>query len=405
MRWTDHTILVTGASGFIGGRMCERLIQAGHRRVRAMVHDPCHAARIARLPLEIICGDLLDQRSLRHAMGDADIVIHLGLGYGGAIVRGTRNILGLASESRAKRVVHVSTAAVYGLKPDQRAETEDAPLRKTGNIYCDNKLRAELVAQRFIRNGLPVVILRPSIVYGPYSRWCTGLVQNLQQGRVMLIDGGEGICNTTYVDNLIDAIFLAIENDEAIGEALFITDGEKITWEEFIAAHQKMIGVPNVLQSISSAEVLAYHRSRPGLLRGSLIAGREVLFSQDFRKLMKRIPICDRVIQELWDRLQNLTDTRKEYLRRFVSDQSGGRAASQSHSEIPDRDTLAIQTGTVYFKIDKARRLLGYSPKINFSRGIHCCEQWLRFANCLPSLEADVACRRTEVVAALQADS
>src|SRR3989442_1543127 len=110
-----------------------------------------------------------------------------------------------------------------------------------GDQYCDNKARAEQVVLKFGKRGLPAVILRPSIVCGPFSAWSTRLIENLRDNRVVLIDDGRGSCNTTYVDNLVDAIFLSLENEQAIGHTFFITDGEAITWGDFIRAHIAML--------------------------------------------------------------------------------------------------------------------------------------------------------------------
>src|SRR5438128_11430905 len=78
--WQEQTIFVTGATGFIGGRVCERLVQAGATRVRALVHSAHHAARIARLPIELSPGNLLDPSSWRLALADAKLVITSGMG-------------------------------------------------------------------------------------------------------------------------------------------------------------------------------------------------------------------------------------------------------------------------------------------------------------------------------------
>ena len=80
MNWRNETVFVTGATGFIGGRVCERMLQAGVPRVRALVHGMNRAARIARMPVELCPGDLLERESLRQALGGAKVVIHCGLG-------------------------------------------------------------------------------------------------------------------------------------------------------------------------------------------------------------------------------------------------------------------------------------------------------------------------------------
>lgn len=384
MNWTEESIFVTGASGFIGGRLCERLVQRGAQRVTALVRNPSHGVRIARLPIKICKGDLLDGNSLPGLLGDARIVIHLGLGFAGAIVKGTRNILEASLQAGLHRFVHMSTAAVYGLKPAPHCTTEDAPLARTGNVYCDYKLRAELLAKKFARKGLPVVILRPSIVYGPYSRWDTGVVEALRRGNGSQIDSGSGLCNTTYVDNLIDSIFLSIERQEAVGQSFFITDGERVTWGDFIAAHAAMMVPKPEIANISSEEIINHYKSQPGVWRSSWRSTRRLLGSREFRDMAKQIPVLENLIQRLWYYVQNLNEERKERLRKRIEGSKSSRHRNQGHRiQIPNPEVFAIQTGTVLFSIDKARRLLGYEPHVGFSDGMRLTESWLRAANYL----------------------
>lgn len=384
MNWIDESIFVTGASGFIGGRLCERLVQKGARRVTALVRNPSHGVRIARLPIKICRGDLLDRNSLPGLLGDARIVIHLGLGFAGAIVNGTRNILEVSLQAGLHRFVHMSTAAVYGLKPAPQCATEDAPLKRTGNVYCDYKLRAELLAAKFGRKGLPIVILRPSIVYGPYSRWDTGLVEALRRGAGSQIDNGSGLCNTTYVDNLVDSIFLSIERQEAVGESFFITDGEQVTWGDFIAAHAAMMVPKPEIANISSEEIMNHYNSQPGVWRSSWSATRRLLGSREFRDMAKQIPIFDNLIQRLWYYFQSLNEERRERVRKRIEGSKSSRRRSRGKQiQFPNLEVFAIQTGTVLFSIDKARRLLGYEPHIGFSDGMRLTESWLRAASYL----------------------
>src|SRR6266853_3804316 len=159
VNWQDKTVFVTGATGFIGGRVCERLIQAGATDVRALVHTSKNAARIGRLPIQLCSGSLLDQTSLSQAMGNARVVIHCGLGIARGIVKGTQNLLETAASAGVERVVHMSTAAVYGLTPRPGSESEETPVPRTGDAYCDNKGEAEKIVLRFASRGLPAVIL------------------------------------------------------------------------------------------------------------------------------------------------------------------------------------------------------------------------------------------------------
>jgi nucleoside-diphosphate-sugar epimerase len=380
MKWRDRTIFVTGATGFIGGRVCERLVLENAGPVRALVHSPHKAARIARLPIELLPGSLLDRGSLRLALGDAKVVIHCGLGNARGIVRGTENLLAVAAAAGVERFIHMSTAAVFGLTPPTGSESEDAPVPFTGDDYCDNKRRAEKAVESMGRKGLSTVILRPSIVYGPYSAWSTRLVQSLRQNTIALIDGGRGACNTTYVDNLIDAIFLCLDNDASSGKTFFVTDGEAVTWGDFIRAHATMLGMSTPLPEISSEQVRTYYKQQPGLITGSVKATAGILRSKQFREMLMQVPLTQRILSGAWGWLESLSEERRQSVRSRIGVRRLA-AAERTTVPMPDAVDFATQTGTVFFSIDKARKVLGYEPRIFSSQGLALVEQWMRHAN------------------------
>ena len=382
MKTNDHRILVTGATGFIGARVCERLVQAGYTNVRALVHQIANAPRVARLPVELCRGDLLHPESLHRALTDISVVIHCGLGQGPAIPKGTKNLLEAAESTHAiRRFVHVSTAAVYGLMPSAECYTETAIPRPTGNSYCDNKLKAEKIISHFHHRGMPVVTLRPSIVLGPYSRWSIWELQALRTGNAWLIDDGMGICNSTYVDNLVDSIFLAIENENAIGQIFFITDGECVTWRQFMEAHSQLLEDCPQPHVISSSELMARNHNAHGLLRASLRAIPRVLASYEFRGLVKRVPVGDRMLMWARYKFESCSDDTKARIRARLHGR-GSRAPGRNLA-LPGLEFCAMRRGTVEFSIQRARDVLGYSPRVSFATGMELTAQWLRFANYL----------------------
>jgi nucleoside-diphosphate-sugar epimerase len=379
MNWRNETVFVTGATGFIGGRVSERMMQAGVPKLRALVHGMHRAARIARMPVELCPGDLLDRESLRRALGEAKVVIHCGLGPANSIVRGTENVLAVAHAAGVKRFIHVSTAAIYGITPPPGSETEGAPLGRTGDAYCDNKAAAEKVVLDYGKRGVPVVILRPSIVWGPYSAWSTRLMDDLRAGRVAFLEGGNGACNTTYVDNLIDAMILGLENDRALNQAFFITDGERVTWGDFIRAHMALLEPPPEVKEISRAEIEASRGRSSGLLLGSMKATARVARSKEFRQMLMEIPLTEAAMKKAWNWISSLPPEKRERLRARL----GVRRAAPKSAKgkfIPDAVTEATQSTTVFFSIEKARTLLGYEPCVRFADGMKMVEQWLRYA-------------------------
>lgn len=379
MNWRNEAVFVSGATGFIGGRVCERMMQAGVSKVRALVHGMHRAARIARMPVQLCPGDLLQRETLRQALGEAKVVVHCGLGPASDIARGTENMLAVAHDAGVKRFVHVSTAAIYGITPAPGSELEDAPVRRTGDPYCDNKAATEKVVLHYGKRGLPVTILRPSIVWGPYSAWSTRLMDDLREGRVAFIEGGRGACNATYVDNLIDAIVLSLENDLALNEAFFITDGQRLSWGDFIRAHIALMDPAPEIGEISRAEIAASRNGSSGILLGSIKAATRVARSKEFRQMLMQIPLSEAAMKRAWIWVESLPPQKRERLRaRF-----GVRGASTKSVKaqfVPDEVTEATQSSNVFFSIEKARRILGYEPRVGFAEGMKRVEQWLRYA-------------------------
>lgn len=325
--------LVTGASGFIGGRLAERLATEEGVRVRAMVRHAKKAERLRKLPLEIVQADLLDLESLRGAIDGCDLVFHCAAvvretgdrnEFLGTNVKGTENILNVSRDAGVKRFIHFSSVSVYGLNPPDRAD-ETTPYQPCGNLYCDTKIAGEkAVWAAHQEAGLPVVVIRPANVYGPYSNpWTIRPIKLVNSGQMMLINGGTGLCNYVYIDNLLDATLVATKRDESVGEVYLVSDGMAVTWKEFFGYYAQMAGKPKI-------------RSVPKWLGKAIALGMEVT-----SKLSGKPP--------------KLT-----------------------------REAVGFLTREARFSIEKARRELGYQPRFSLEEGMKLTEQWLREAGYLP---------------------
>ena len=127
-----------------------------------------------------------------------------------------------------------------------------------------------------------MVILRRSIVWGRYSAWSTRLIKDLRAGHVAFIDAGRGAGNTTYVDNLIDAMLLGVENDAALNQVFLITDGERITGEiSFAHTLPCWWSLPR-LPEMTRAEIEASRGKKSGMVMGSVKAMARVARSKPF---------------------------------------------------------------------------------------------------------------------------
>ena len=381
----NRRILVTGGTGFIGGRVVERLAHDHQAVVRVLVRDLSKAFRAARFPVELVPGDVTDPAAVAQAMKGCEIVFHCAYGSSGSTaerrrvnVEGTRNILEAAQRERVARVVHVSTVMVYGPSRDGELD-ESASRRPCGLSYADAKLEAETLALQFGgRHGLPVTVLQPTAVYGPFGEAWTGhVLQQLKTGRVILVNGGEGWRNVVYVDDLVSAMFLAATHDQAIGESFLISSEEPVTWRTFYERFERMVG-PNRTVTMSEKEAKRFcaRQQRPnGLIETAL----ELL----------RLP----AVRESLGQSAEAHAARR--LIRAVMPRSVRAALKASFNE-PAQETATLPTpkpvlptrihamdphlvpfmaGRTRVRITKAKELLGYQPAFSFERGMALTEE------------------------------
>ena len=248
------TIAITGIGGFIGLRMAERAASLGWT-VRGLDVSPQAAARARAAGAEVFTGDINDARLLRDCFAGADIVFHTAAIveedgsrelYERVNVEGTRSVCNAAAAQGVKRLIQLSSVMVYGFHYADGIG-EEGPFRDDGNIYNETKLRSERLAMEFHRPGaLEVIVIRPGDVYGPGSQpWVLRPVELIRKGLFMLPDGGNGVINHVHVDNLLDGVFLALERN-ATGEAFTISDGVATPCREFYATHARIAGRASV---------------------------------------------------------------------------------------------------------------------------------------------------------------
>ena len=272
--------LVTGASGSIGSRIVKRLLEEGHQ-VRAFLRPTSHLAYLDPSKVEIHRGDMTDRESLENALQDIDWVFHSAAPvddwapahlFHRINVEGNRLFLEACRGMGLKRFVYVSSVMVYGVDPPEDT-SEETPYQPCGIPYCDTKIEAEKFFFRAHRGaGFPLVVLRPSNVWGPTAKaWTLRPIEKLLAGEVRLIDGGQGSFNSSYVDNFADACLLAAEHPRALGEGFIVTDDfGTLDFKFFFDRLADMAGRPRVTRSVPKwvASTAAFFFEKKARLNG-----------------------------------------------------------------------------------------------------------------------------------------
>ncbi len=247
-----ETAFVTGGSGFIGGRLVQRLLSEGSA-VRALARSDSAAKRVAELGAEPVRGELADPTALTAGADGASVAFHLAAHLGewgdwadferGNVV-GTRNVLAACEEAGVTRFVHCGTeAALMAGEPLVQVD-ERAPLRPDSRApYPATKAKAEQVVRQAARDGFETVAVRPRFVWGKGdTTLLPEMVATVEAGRFAWVGGGRNVTDTTHVDNVVEGLILAAAKGHS-GEAYFVTDGEPVVFREFVSELLRTQGV------------------------------------------------------------------------------------------------------------------------------------------------------------------
>jgi len=277
--------------------------------------------------LGVVAGDIAEPGDWQQHARDCDLVINTAanVGFGGQLdevwrvnVLGTARMINAATAGGADRFVQFSSVTAFGFEyPDGVDETY--PVRLTGNPYPDSKIASEQVTlQAHVAGDIRATIIRPGDVYGPRSRGWTALpMKMIKSGQMVLPEGGHGHIGPVYVDNLVDGVVLAAASEAAVGEIFTIADGTTVEIGDFFGHYARMLGKDGV-------------RTLPtSVARTIAAAGGRI-------------------------------------------EKALGRDTEMSAASV---DYVAKRGG---YSIEKARRILGYEPKVDLDEGMRRCEEWLR---------------------------
>jgi len=318
-------ILVTGATGFTGKALCERLIKDGEK-VTAFVRPSSDTDRLIEIGVNCVEADITSREDVDRHFKDFDLVYHIAAAYRTehstedmftlVNVEATRNLLEAAKRSGVRRFVHCSTVGVQGEIDDPPADEEYR--FKPGDHYQESKKEGELLALNYFREGLPGSVFRPVGIYGPGDTRFLKLFKPVSRGMFVMIGSGKVLYHMTYIDDLVDGILLCGSRPEALGE-VFTLGGERYT----------------TLQEL--VDEIA------GVL-GKTKTGIRIPFAPVYWASV----VCDKVCKKI--------GVSPPIYPRRVEFFSKDRA----------------------FSIEKAKRLLGYSPKVSLRDGLARTANWYK---------------------------
>lgn len=321
-------VLVTGASGFIGSHLVERLRRDG-RRVHVLLRDGGSEARWRSLGCQVFAGDVTLRASIAPAVAGCATVFHCARG-GASLeesrevnVQGTLNVLAAAHEAGVRRVVHLSSLVAHGRRWPAEV-TEELALSFRGDPYGVSKAESEREGMTFARQtGLELTVVRPTVVYGPGSGRVLADLDRVYYERVKLLGRGDGLLNLVFVDDLVDGLCLAAGAPAAAGEAFLLSGAAPVTVRDYFGALARLCGKPEPPR-------IGWTRAR---------------------------------LEARWSR----------WHFRFT------RRARRVHDE--DGELMGHRESV---SIAKARRLLGFAPQVSLDDGMERVARWLRGRGYLP---------------------
>jgi nucleoside-diphosphate-sugar epimerase len=368
------TVLVTGATGFIGGRLVERLIQQGEVQIRCIVRDSSSTARLGSLPVELLPMDLRNGDEINRAVNGVDYVFHCAYDWRSRRqnINGLRNIVEACASHSVKRLVHVSTFSVYDPFPDGPL-TEEAPDGDRASVYVDTKLDLEKIIFEAVRNRrVAATIVQPTIVYGPYCEpWTNSPAESLIFGDVILTEGEVGVCNAVYIDDLVDGLILAAVSPAAVGER-FLMSGPPVTWATFFTEMARVLGTKP--PQFWSREQIQKHKEEVKKSQKTAVSPKSLL------KAIVGWGPARKAMEASFDVLPG--PLRRKMASKFGS--SGNRTRGGIFLPQP------MYSSKTTIGSEKAKLKLGYQSRFDLHGGMELTGRYLRwaYADVLPAAES-----------------
>ena len=320
-------ILVTGGTGFTGKTLVKKLLDVKHQVVALDYKEGVKTEELKQWGAKVVIGSVTDKALVEQCMEGVDVVQHLAAAfreldvpknyYREVNVEGTKNVVEIAQKHKVKKFIYCSTCGVHG-NIDNPPDGESAPIQPA-DYYQQTKYEAEPIINEFNNNGLKTVIIRPAAIYGPGDPERFFMIfKKVAKGSFMMFGDGKALYHPLYIDNLIDALVLAMEEGNGDGGTYLIADDEYIEINELV----KKVG-----KALNIDVKIRHYPIIPLVIVGHI-----------FEKICKPFKIAPPIFPR-----------RVDWFRQ-------NRA----------------------FKIDKAKKELGYKPKIGLEEGLKRTGEWYK---------------------------
>lgn len=258
-------VFLTGASGFVGRHIVRKLCSNGIP-VRALVRRP--PAQPLDPSVELVIGSLSEPDSYLSALAGAKAVIHAALTDNlSDEPQATAELLHRSARQGVRKMIHLSSIAVYGA-PESGSITEETPPAACSDAYSRTKLAIEETLKASA-TGLDITVLRLGCVYGPGGGWwTTALLNQMQRGKLILVNGGSGVANLIHVADVASVVACTLERAGPPYDVFNVTDGMPVSWRRYFEALEALAGVKaTVVMSASEAQKHGRKWLHPSLLR------------------------------------------------------------------------------------------------------------------------------------------
>ena len=409
MELEGKTILVTGCTGFLGSHLTNSLVKQKRIRVRGLIQNRIVDSRnISDLPIEKAYGDMTSFEAMNKATKDCDIVVHCAVSNPYETIMGTRNVVKASTKNKIKKLIYISSSAVFGYSPSATEIKKKRLNHKKSKKnyltpYSHSKIESENIALAYHdSHELPLVILRPTHIYGPKSLfWTINPIMMLEKGNYVLVNGGNTPSNIVYVADVVNAILLAIQEDNAVGQTITISSKENVTWNNFFNSHSKIFPNPPPLLNISKKAIEHIRTRHQTQILKQLLSNPTHFFSNfptlpDNNKLVDLLlffthkislntnlkNIAKKIMKQIFNQKLVLKNDKSVYL----SEKRKTNSNESQFLRIPELWLEKSFTLPIQFPIDNAIKVLGFKPETSFEEGIEKTKNWLFSYDTKPEL-------------------